>query len=189
MKTLPLVLAPDPLLKKISQTVDKIDDKLKEFLEQMVQTMYHEGGVGLAGVQVGLLKRVLVMDVDYEISEHHRHHHHDNEEQNCEEFEIKNANPQYFINPEIIESSPEKSSFNEGCLSFPGARAEVIRPESVTIKFLDINGNQQVKRYDGISATCIQHEIDHLNGITFVDRISPLKKEVILKKLKKRNNG
>jgi len=189
MKTLPLVLAPDPLLKKISQKVDKVDDNLREFLQQMVQTMYHEGGVGLAGVQVGLLKRVLVMDIDYEILDHHRHHHHDNEEQNYEEFEIKNANPQYFINPEIIESSPEKSSFKEGCLSFPGARAEVIRPESVTVKFLDIDGQERVQRYDGISATCIQHEIDHLNGITFIDRISPLKKEVILKKLKKHKNG
>ncbi len=186
MKTLPLVLAPDPFLKKISQVVDKIDDSLKEFLKQMVQTMYHEGGIGLAGVQVGFLKRVLVMDVDYEIS---HHHHHDDEEIECKDFEIINPNPQYFINPEIIESSSEKSSFNEGCLSFPGARAEVIRPEAITVKFLDINGQEQVKRYDGISATCIQHEIDHLNGITFVDRISPLKKEVILKKLKKRKNG
>jgi len=152
----------------------------------MVQTMYHEGGVGLAGVQVGFLKRVLVMDVDYEIEEHNHHHHHDDK---CSGVHIKNTNPQYFINPEIIESSAEKSSFNEGCLSFPGARAEVIRPESITVKFLDINGHEQLKRYDGISATCIQHEIDHLNGITFVDRISPLKKEVILKKIKKRING
>jgi len=187
MKILPLIIAPDPLLKKISKPIEKVDDELREFMKNMVATMYEEGGIGLASVQVGVLKRVFVMDVDYEIEEHNHHHHHDDK---CSGVHIKNTNPQYFINPEIIEFSKNNSSFNEGCLSFPGARSEVIRPESIKIKYLDFNGENQVKNFNGISATCIQHEIDHLNGITFVDKISPLKREMILKRIKKnKQNG
>jgi peptide deformylase len=172
MKILPLIIAPDAFLKKISKPVEAVDDDLREFMKNMVATMYKENGIGLASVQVGVLKRVLVMDVDYEIDDHHGAH-------------VTNSNPQYFINPEIIEFSKNNSSFNEGCLSFPGARAEVIRPESIKLKYLDFNGEKQVKEFDGISATCLQHEIDHLNGITFVDKISPLKREMILKRIKK----
>lgn len=180
MKILPLVIAPNPLLKQVSLPVDKVDKNLQEFMDNMVQTMYYEGGIGLASVQVGVLKRVLVMDVDYQYDNSHHHHH-----GSCDHNHYINTNPQYFVNPEIIESSKEISSFKEGCLSFPGARAEVCRPEEVTVKFLDYHGNSQIKTFDGIMATCIQHEIDHLNGITFVDRISPLKREIILKKIKK----
>ena len=186
MKILPLIIAPDPLLKKISKPVEKVDDALREFMQNMVATMYQENGIGLASVQVGVLKRVLVMVIDYEIEDHDHHHKHDN----CSGVHVKNSNPQYFINPEIIEFSKNNSSFNEGCLSFPGARAEVIRPESIKLKYLDFNGENQVKIFDGISATCIQHEIDHLNGITFVDKISPIKREMILKRIKKnKTNG
>ena len=182
MKILPLVIAPDPLLKKISKPVDEVDDDLREFMKNMVATMYEENGIGLASVQVGVLKRVLVMDVDYEIEDHHHHHHnHDN----CSGIHIKNSNPQYFVNPEILEFSKNNSSFNEGCLSFPGGRAEVIRPESIKLKYLDFNGENKVKIFNGISATCLQHEIDHLNGITFVDKISSVKREMILKRIKK----
>ena len=186
MKILPLIIAPDPLLKKISKPVEKVDDALRELMQNMIATMYQENGIGLASVQVGILKRVLVMDIDYEIEDHNHHHNHDN----CSGVHVKNSNPQYFINPEIIEFSKNNSSFNEGCLSFPGARAEVIRPESIKLKYLDFNGENQVKIFDGISATCIQHEIDHLNGITFVDKISPVKREMILKRIKKnKTNG
>ena len=181
MKILPLILAPDPLLKKISKPVLAVDDELREFMKAMLNTMYSENGIGLASVQVGVLKRVLVMDIDYESDDNDHHHHHGD----CSGIQIKNANPQYFINPEIIEFSSKGSVFNEGCLSFPGARAEVTRPESIKLKYLDFNGEKQVKNFDGISATCIQHEIDHLNGITFVDKISPLKREMILKRMKK----
>ena len=181
MKILPLIIAPDPFLKKISKPVEAVDDDLREFMKKMVATMYQENGIGLASVQVGVLKRVLVMDVDYEIDDHHHHH----DEEGCSGVNVTNSNPQYFINPEIIEFSKNNSSFNEGCLSFPGARAEVIRPESIKLKYLDFNGEKQVKEFDGISATCLQHEIDHLNGITFVDKISPLKREMILKRMKK----
>ena len=182
MKILPLVIAPDPLLKKISKPVEKVDDALRQFMDDMVTTMYSESGFGLAAVQVGVLKRILVMDVDYESEDHH-HHHHDHG--SCGGVHVKNTNPLYFVNPEILEISPELSHYNEGCLSFPGARAEVIRPESVRVKFLDYNGKEQVINLEGIMATCIQHEIDHLNGITFVDHISKLKRDVILNKMKK----
>ncbi len=182
MKTLPLIIAPDPLLKKISKPVLEVNDELREFMKAMLNTMYKENGIGLASVQVGVLKRVLVMDIDYETFDDDHHHHHHGE---CSGIHIKKANPQYFVNPEIIEFSPKDSIYNEGCLSFPNARAEVTRPESIKLKYLDFNGEKQVKNFDGISATCIQHEIDHLNGITFVDKISPLKREMILKRLKK----
>ena len=181
MKILPLIIAPDPLLKKISKPVLEVNDELREFMKCMVNTMYNENGIGLAGVQVGALKRILVMDIDYETEEEDHHRNHDK----CSGIHVKNTNPQYFINPEIIEFSKKDSIFNEGCLSFPGARAEVTRPESIKLKYLDLKGEERVKEFSGISATCLQHEIDHLNGITFVDKISPLKREVILKRIKK----
>ena len=115
MKILPLVLAPDPLLKKVSKPVEKIDDALRNFMKDMVQTMYAEHGVGLAAVQVGELKRVLVIDVDYKIEDHHHHHH----GEDCDHVHVTNTNPRYYINPEIIESSKDCASYNEGCLSFP----------------------------------------------------------------------
>ncbi len=182
MKILPLVIAPNPLLKQVSKPVEKIDDALRIFMKDMVNTMYAENGIGLAAVQVGVLKRVLVIDLDYEIDDHH-HHDHDN----CGGIHVKNTNPRYFVNPEIIESSKECSSYKEGCLSFPGARSEVVRPEIVKVKYLDENGAEHVEEMDGILATCIQHEIDHLNGITFVDHISKLKREMIMKKIQKHN--
>lgn len=180
MQILPLVIAPDPLLKQISKPVEKIDDELRQFMKNMVQTMYAESGVGLAAVQVGVLKRVLVIDVDYETEEHHHHHH-----GHCGGVHVKNTNPRYFINPEIIQSSKESVPYNEGCLSFPGMRSEVIRPEKVKVKYLDFQGNERVEEMDELLATCIQHEIDHLNGITFVDHISKIKREIILNKMKK----
>jgi peptide deformylase len=182
MKILPLIIAPDPILKKISKPVEKIDDALREFMENMVSTMYSEKGVGLAAVQVGVLKRIVVIDVDYEIEDHH-HHHHDHG--SCGGIHVENTNPRFFINPEIIESSKECAPYNEGCLSFPGARSEVIRPQIVKVKYLDENGKENIEEMDGLLATCIQHEIDHLNGITFVDHISKIKREMILNKMKK----
>ncbi len=181
MKILPLIIAPDPLLKQVSQKVEKVDDELRALMDDMVQTMYAENGLGLAAVQVGVLKRILVMDIDYEIDEHHHHHDHNG----CSGVHVKNTNPLYLVNPEIVEKSIDLSSYNEGCLSFPGARAEVIRPAEVQIKFIDYHGKEQIMQMSGILATCVQHEIDHLNGVTFVDHISKLKREVILNKVKK----
>ena len=180
MKLLPLVIAPDPLLKKISKPVEKVDDALRQLMKEMLNTMYSERGIGLAAVQVGVLKRILVIDVNYKITEHdHQHHHH------CDGIHVTDTKPRYFINPEIIEFSKENASYNEGCLSFPGARSEVRRPQKVKVKFLDYHGKEQLEEMDGLLATCIQHEIDHLNGITFVDHISKLKRDVILNKMKK----
>jgi peptide deformylase len=188
MKILPLVIAPDPLLKQVSKPVEKIDESLKQFMKDMVSTMYYEEGIGLAAVQVGVLKRILVIDIDYEMD---GHHHHDHDHGNCGGVHVKNTNPRYFVNPEIIEFSKDCTSYNEGCLSFPGARSEVTRPTKVKVKYLDFNGNEKVEEMEGILATCIQHEIDHLEGVTFVDHISKLKRDMILSKmskLKKRAN-
>lgn len=181
MKILPLIIAPDPLLKKISKPVEKVDETLKQLMKDMVSTMYYEEGIGLAAVQVGVLKRVLVIDIDYEID----HAAHDHSHDKCGGIHVKNTNPRYFINPEIVEASKELSSFNEGCLSFPGARSEVTRPKKVKIKYLDFNGDEKLEEMDDILATCIQHEMDHLNGITFVDHISKLKRDMILSKMSK----
>jgi peptide deformylase len=179
MKALTLIIAPNPLLKKVSKPVDKIDDALHSFMKDMVSTMYAEEGVGLAAVQVGVLKRILVIDVDYKTEEHDHHH-------GCDHVHVINANPRYFINPEIVEFSKECSSYNEGCLSFPDARSEVVRPKEVTVKYLDFFGKEKVEKMSGLLATCIQHEVDHLNGITFVDHISKVKRDMILNKLKKK---
>ncbi len=181
MKILPLVVAPDPILKQISKPVEKIDEALRQFMKDMVKTMYSEHGVGLAAVQVGVLKRILVIDTDYKIEDHH--HHHDHGE--CGGVHVTNSNPRYFINPQIIEFSKECSSYDEGCLSFPGARSEVVRPAKVKVRYLDFYGNEQVDEMSGLLATCIQHEIDHLNGITFVDHISKVKREMIINRMKK----
>jgi len=190
-KILPLVISPDPLLKEISKPVEKFDEELKTLVDDMFLTMYANDGIGLAGVQVGVLKRVLVMDLDYEEDEeqkfnhsHNNHHHHHG---NFHHVFVKNTNPRCFINPQIIESSNDTTSFKEGCLSFPQARSEVTRPKNVKVKYFDLSGQEKLEEMKGLMAVCIQHEIDHLNGITFVDRISKLKREMILRKMKKLN--
>ena len=182
MNNLSLIIAPDPLLKQISKPVDKVDEPLRQLMKEMLNVMYGEHGVGLAAVQVGVLKRVVVMDIDYETDETDHHDH-----SSCGGIHVKNTNPRFFVNPEIIASSKETESFNEGCLSFPDMRSEVIRPEKVTVKYLDFDGNEQIEEMEEMAAICIQHEIDHLDGIVFVDHISKLKREVILKKMKKLN--
>ncbi len=166
MTVLPLVIAPDPRLKICSAPVDTVTDELRRFIDDMIETMYASGGIGLAAVQVGVHKRVLVMDIDYR-------------------DENTKGTPLVLINPEIAGSSVEISTYQEGCLSFPGQYADVKRPEKVTVKYIDYNGKSQTMEADGLLATCVQHEMDHLNGITFVDHISALKRDVIMRKLKK----
>lgn len=177
-KILPLIYSPDPLLKEISKEVEKVDDEIRKLMDDMLQTMYAEKGIGLAAVQVGVLKRILIMDVDYEEDENIDHDH-----RKCCGIKVKNSNPLYLVNPQIVEFSQEKTSFNEGCLSFPEAHAQIIRNKKVKVKYLDYQGNQQIQEMDGILAICVQHEIDHLNGITFVDHISRIKREMIIKKM------
>lgn len=192
MSVLPLVTFPNPLLKQVSKPVEKITPEIQKLMDDMLQTMYQEGGVGLAAVQVGVLKRILVIDVSYTTDGNCGDHH-------CGEVHVKNTKPIFMVNPQILEQSKENYIFNEGCLSFPGARAEVERPKDVVIKYLDYYGEEKIlaskdsaslKKYrnsevDNLLAVCVQHEIDHLNGVTFVDHISKLKREIILKKLKK----
>jgi len=164
MAILPIITAPDPRLKLIAKPVDKVDDNLRRFIDDMFETMYDAEGIGLAATQVGDLRRVLVLDIDQK----------------------NNArNPIAFINPEIIWTSEEMNTYAEGCLSFPEHYADVKRPKLIKIKFLDYDGNQQELEADELLATCLQHEIDHLNGKVFVDYISPVKRDIIIRKLKK----
>ena len=170
MAVLPLVIAPDPRLKICSQPVEKVTPEIQKLVDDMLDTMYASGGIGLAAVQVGVHKRILVMDIA----------------QREEDGEMgKPAEPMVLINPEIIESSPEISTYEEGCLSFPGQYADVKRPKGVTIRYLDREGNQRLIEADGLLATCVQHEMDHLNGVVFVDHISSVKRDIIIRKLKK----
>lgn len=164
MALLPIITAPDPRLKLIAKPVEKVDDAVRQFLDDMLETMYAANGVGLAATQVGDLRRMLVMDVAQKEG---------------------TREPRIFINPEIIWESDDENVYLEGCLSLPGQFAEVTRPKKVKVKFIDYDGKNQEIEADELFATCIQHEIDHLNGIVFVDHISPVKKDIILRKLKK----
>ena len=162
MAVLEIIKAPDDRLKQKAEPVDKVDDDLRAFIDDMFDTMYDNQGIGLAATQVGDLRRVLVLDVDQQEGD---------------------KNPMVFVNPEIIAESEEQNTYLEGCLSFPGQYAEVKRPKFVTIKYLDYDGNEQSVEADELLATCIQHEIDHLNGVVFVDHLSRLKRDMIIKKL------
>ena len=172
MTVLPLVICPDPRLKNMSKAVDKVDDATRDFLNNMVETMHAMNGIGLAAIQVGVPKRILVMDLGRGSSRY------------PEEGQGKSS-PLYLINPKIIEASEELSPYEEGCLSFPGQYAEVWRPAKVKVQYLDYQGKEQVLKAEGLLATCVQHEMDHLDGITFVDHLSALKRDMIIRKVKK----
>ena len=163
MTELSILLHPDPRLKKISTQVTNIDERIKKLCLDMIDTMYSHSGVGLAAPQVGVLKRVVVMD--------------------CSDDEEKS--PVTLINPEIVWSSEEVSKFEEGCLSIPHIREEIKRPSSVQVKFTDISGISKESYFTSLWATCIQHEIDHLNGKLFIDYLGPIKRSFITKKMKK----
>lgn len=172
MTVLPLVTAPDPRLKTPSKPVEKITPEIQRFMDDMLETMYETGGIGLAAVQVGVHKRILVMDVGHGSSRY-------------PDSQTGESSPLFMVNPEIVTCSEEQNTYDEGCLSFPGQYAEVVRPKTVKIKYLDYHGKPQLLEADGLLATCVQHEIDHLDGIVFVDHISMLKRDMILRKLKK----
>jgi peptide deformylase len=159
-----IIVAPDSRLNQISKKVEVIDDSIISTLNQMLECMYQNNGIGLAAPQVGILKRLVVIDCS------------DNED-------IKK--PLKLINPEITKSSKNTSEFEEGCLSLPSQYAKVIRPSEITLKYKNIEGLICESKFSGLEATCIQHEIDHLDGKLFVDHISKLKKNIIIKKLKK----
>jgi peptide deformylase len=169
MAILSIVEVPDPRLKMVSTPVDTIDDALKQLIADMFETMYDAPGIGLAAIQVGVPKRVLVMDLQ--------------EEEDEEGKAIRH--PRVFINPEIVDPSEEISIYNEGCLSVPDQFAEVERPATCRVRWLDEDGARHDEQFEGLLATCIQHEMDHLNGIVFLDHLSRLKRQMILKKLDK----
>ncbi|CAO3415011.1 peptide deformylase [Azospirillum endophyticum] len=164
MARLPILVAPHPILKRKAQPVAEVDARVVKLMDDMVETMYDANGIGLAAPQVGVLDRVIVVDV------------HEKGEP---------ANPIRLANPEIVWSSDEKSVCEEGCLSVPEQYAEVTRPQRVRVRYLDEKNQQQEIEADGMLATCIQHEIDHLNGVLFVDYLSMLKRNILLKKVQK----
>ena len=159
-----ILTEPDPTLRQKSQPVEKVDDEIRKLMEDMLETMYDFPGIGLAAIQVGVPKRIIVLDVS-------------------KDPEKKES--MYFVNPEIISTSKNNVTYEEGCLSVPGQFAEIDRPDSCLIKYLDYNGNSKELKTEGLLATCIQHEIDHLEGILFIDYLSKLKKSMITKKLSK----
>ena len=164
MPVLEIKLLPDPILRKKASPLEKVSEEVKTILNDMAETVYDAPGIGLAGNQVGILMRLVVMDCST-----------DEEDPNL----IK------MINPEIINSSDEKEELEEGCLSIPDHKSIVKRPAKVKVKYLNIDGIEQTLDAEGLLAACVQHEIDHLNGILFVDHISRLKRDMILRKVKK----
>lgn len=155
-----IVTYPDERLKLISSKVEKIDEELRELTNEMFKIMYTHDGIGLAAAQVGVLKRLFVID-------------------------IQRKGKFVMINPEIIESSRETSSYEEGCISLPGISAQVLRPKKIVIKYTNIDGKEKVLKASGLLAICIQHEYDHLNGKIFVDKIEPSDKVSMLKEYRK----
>jgi len=160
----PLVILPDPILREVSKPVERVDEGLKKLAGDMFETMYDAPGIGLAAIQVGEPVRMLVIDL-------------------AKENEPKQ--PQLFINPEIVASGDERSVYEEGCLSIPDYYAEVERPASVTVRYTDGQGDRREIVADGLLATCLQHEIDHLNGVLFIDHISRLKRDMVIKRFRK----
>ena len=159
-----ILTEPDPILRKKCEPLEKVDGDTKKLMDDMLETMYAAPGIGLAAVQVGILKRLVVIDIS--------------------KGEEKKK-PIFLINPQIIHQSEKTSVYEEGCLSLPGQFAEIERPEKCTVKYIDYNGKEKDLKADGLLATCIQHEVDHLNGILFIDYLSKLKKDMIIKKLVK----
>lgn len=160
----PLIILPDPILRLVSKPVERVDAPLRKLADDMLATMYDAPGIGLAAIQIGEPLRMLVIDLAK-----------DDEE----------PAPHVVINPEILESGEQRSAYEEGCLSIPDYYAEVERPASVRVKYLDRDGKEQEMLAEGLMATCLQHEIDHLNGVLFIDHISKLKRDMVVKKFKK----
>ena len=165
----PIVEVPDPLLRQKSTPVEKVDDEIRALIADMFETMYDAPGIGLAAIQVGVPKRILVIDLQ------------EPEEEGGEPVK----DPRIFINPEILESSEQEVPYTEGCLSVPVQYAEVDRPDRIKARWLDENGKKHEEVIEGLLATCLQHEMDHLEGVLFIDHLSRLKREMILKKLAK----
>ncbi len=163
-----ILTEPDPILRKKCEPLEKVDIDTKNLMDDMLETMYAAPGIGLAAVQVGILKRLIVIDISK------------GEEQ---------KKPLFLINPKIINQSKKTSVYEEGCLSIPGLFAEIERPAECILKYIDYHGKEKELKAEGLLATCIQHEVDHLNGVLFIDYLSKLKKDMIIKKLVKQKKG
>lgn len=169
MSLLPIIEIPDPILRQESAPVEAINDDVSKLVRDMFETMYAAPGIGLAAVQVAVPRRLLVIDLQ------------DPEEEGGEPV----RKPMAFINPEIVERSDEWKTYNEGCLSIPDQYAEVERPARVRAQWLDEAGRRQEGEFDGLMAVCLQHEVDHLNGVLFIDHLSRLKRDMVVKKVLK----
>ena len=163
-----ILVVPNPVLKLVSQPVDKVDDELRALMDDMLETMYDAPGIGLAAIQIGVPKRVIVMDISGPDDE---------------------KAPRYFVNPEIIWSSEDTAPYEEGCLSIPDIYDEVERPARVKLKYLNYQGEEVVEDAEGLFAVCIQHEMDHLEGVLFIDHLSRLKRERAVAKVKKQSRA
>ena len=159
-----IIIEPDPILRKKCSPLEKVDDQTRKLMKDMLETMYKAPGIGLAAIQIGILKRIIVIDISKD---------------------EEKKNPLFLINPEITFRSKNTSVYEEGCLSLPGQFAEIERPAECHLKYLDFDGKTKELKADGLLSTCIQHEVDHLNGILFIDYLSKLKKNMIIKKLLK----
>ena len=159
-----ILTEPDPFLRQKSKPVEKVDDSIREIMDDMLETMYQAPGIGLAAIQIGIPKRIIVLDISKD---------------------PEKKEPMYFINPEKLYTSEDQATYEEGCLSVPGQFAEIDRPDKCHIKYLHYNGDSKELKAEGLLATCIQHEIDHLEGILFIDYLSKLKRSMITKKLSK----
>lgn len=162
MSKKPIIIEPDPILRKKSQKLENVDNELRALMDDMLETMYAAPGIGLAAVQIGILKQIIVIDVSKK-----------NEKKN----------PIFLVNPKITFKSKKTSIFEEGCLSLPGHFAEIERPAECYVDYINYDGKKKNLKAEGILATCIQHEIDHLDGILFIDYLSKLKRDMIIKKL------
>ena len=163
-----ILTEPNPFLRHKSIKVDEVNDETRSLMDDMLETMYDAPGIGLAAIQIGVPKRVTVIDLSRD---------------------DEKKNPLFFINPKIITNSDSNAAYEEGCLSVPGQFAEINRPDKCKIKYLDYYGKEKIMETEGLLATCIQHEIDHLEGILFIDYLSKLKKSMIIKKLSKQKKS
>jgi peptide deformylase len=163
-----ILTEPNKLLRQVSKPVDRVGKEEQQLMDDMLETMYAANGIGLAAIQIGIPKRIIVMDIS--------------KDENKKE-------PRYFVNPVVQNKDKIKSIYEEGCLSVPNQFAEIERPKNCDIEYLDYNGNKQILKAEGLLATCIQHEMDHLEGILFIDYLSKLKKSMIIKKLSKNKSN
>ena len=163
-----ILTEPNKILRQVSKPVESVGDEERKLMKDMLETMYDANGIGLAAIQIGIPKRIIVMDLS----------------KNGEKKE-----PRYFVNPIIKNKNEKKNTYEEGCLSVPNQFAEIDRPSRCEVEYLDFNGDKKILKADGLLATCIQHEMDHLEGILFIDYLSKLKKSMIIKKLSKNKSN